>query len=115
MRRTRALGVLLLFLSQAAFAQSLVGTWVSNQLLLSLVRFSLTFRSDMTYEIDTTLGKTTGTYTFTGNTIIFTPVNVGINGGSVGAVDVYPYRFSGENTLSLVENGTEVTFLRTQF
>ena len=109
----RVVLILLSFLlSQGIFAQSLVGSWVSDQPLLSLVRFSLTFSTDMTYKIDCVLGQTTGTYTYTDNKIIFTPIKSGINAGSVGGLQVYPYRFLDENTLFLDEKGTEVKLLR---
>ena len=104
--------LLLLLLSRAVFAQPLVGTWVSNQLILATVRFSLTFRSDMTYQIDTILGRTIGTYTFTEDRITFTPTKVGINGGMVGDNDVYSYAFQGEDTLSLKSKGSEVELTR---
>ena len=102
----------LFLLSQGIFAQSLVGSWVSDQPLLSLVRFSLTFSSDMTYRIDCILGQTTGTYTYSNNKITFTPIKSGINAGSAGSLQVYPYRFLDENALFLEENGTEVKLMR---
>ncbi len=112
MRRNGALVVSLLLLTQALFSQSLVGTWVSDQLLLSIVRFSITFRPDMTYQISTSLGETIGRYTYTANRITFTPVKVGINGGSIGDTDVYGYVFHNEDTLLLDAKGNEVKLIR---
>ncbi len=114
MRRSGPFVVSLVLLSQTVFSQSLVGTWVSNQLLLSLVRFSITFRPDMTYQIHTTLGQTIGRYTYTADRIVFTPVKVGINGGSIGATDVYGYAFRDDDTLYLDANGNEVKLIRTR-
>jgi hypothetical protein len=112
MRKGGLLILFSFFLSQGIFAQSLVGSWVSDQPLLSLVRFSLTFSSDMTYRIDCSLGQATGTYTYTDNTITFTPIKSGINAGSVGALQIFPYRFLNDSTLFLDEKGTEVKLTR---
>ena len=114
MRRKGPLIFSLLLLAQVAFSQSLIGTWVSDQLLLSLVRFSITFRPDMTYQIDTSLGRTIGTYTYTPHRIIFTPVKVGIDGEGIGSTDVYPYRLQGDDTLYLDAQGNEVRLIRTK-
>jgi len=114
MSRTCALVASLFLLSQAVFSQPLTGTWVADQPLLSMVHFSLTFHPDMTYEIDTVLGKTTGDYRSEDNRIVFTPIKIGINGGSVAAPDVYPYSFRGEDILYLNANGREVKLIRTR-
>ena len=105
--RRNALSILLLVLSQAGFAQSLTGTWVSDALLLKTVDFRLTFRSDMSYEIDTTLGRTTGTYTYTEDKISFTPIHVGMSAGKAGDNQDYYYTF-GDGYLYLHANGVKV-------
>ena len=102
--------VFLLFLaaSGAVFAQSLVATWVSDAPLLKMAHFSLTFRSDMTYEVDCTLGRTAGTYSSTEDRILFSPITVGINAGSAGDTQVYYYTFGDESALYLHANGIKV-------
>ncbi len=112
MRRSSVIIFLLFLLSQGIDAQSLVGTWESNHPLLRMVHFTLTFGSDMTYKIDCSLGQTTGTYTLTETTIHFTPLKSGISAGNVGSVQVYPYVFVDENTLSMDENGTRIELTR---
>jgi hypothetical protein len=66
----------------------------------------------MTYQIDCSLGQATGTYTYTEDRITFTPVKSGINGGSMGNVDVYPYTFIDENSLYLDAKGNKVKLMK---
>jgi hypothetical protein len=94
------------------YAQSLVGTWESDQPLLRMVHFRMTFNSDMTYRIETILGQTTGTYTFTEDAIDFAPIKSTISAGNVGKIQLYPYSFAGEDTFYLDENGTRIKLLR---
>jgi hypothetical protein len=103
-----------IFLSQALSGQSLVGTWISNALLLKTVGFHLTFRSDMTYEIDCSLGKTIGNYACTEDKIIFTPTSAGISAGSAGDTQVYYYTFVDDGDLYLHANGIKVKLTRTE-
>ena len=112
MRRTGLLVFLVFAVSQQLLAQSLAGTWISDALLLKTVHFSLTFRSDMTYQIDCTLGRTTGTYVFTEDKINFTPLSVGISAGHTGDTQLYFYIFGDENTLYLHANGVKVKLRR---
>lgn len=112
MRRSGLFISVLFLLSQAIYAQSLVGTWESNHPLLRMVHFTITFNSDMTYKIDCTLGHTTGTYTLTEDAIHFSPVNSSISAGKAGSIQVYPYAFTGENTFSMDENGTRIELSR---
>ena len=114
MRRTGLLIFLMFAVTQELLAQSLAGTWISDALLLKTVHFSLTFRSDMSYQIDCTLGLTTGTYTFTEDRIIFTPISVGISAGHAGDTQLYFYIFGDENTLYLHANGVKVKLKRAQ-
>ena len=112
MRRNSLFVFLLFAMSQTISAQSLAATWVSDAPLLKAVHFSLTFRSDMTYQIDTSLGRTTGTYSFTEDKIDFRPISVGISAGSAGDTQVYYYTFGNNDTLHLHAGGTRVTLRR---
>jgi len=100
--------------SQAVFAQSLVSTWVADAPLLRTVHFSLTFRSDLTYEVDCALGRTAGTYSSTEDKILFNPITVGINAGSAGDTQVYYYTFDDEGSLYLHANGIKLKLKRVQ-
>ncbi len=114
MRRSGFFVFLLVLVSGCLFAQPRVGTWVSDALLLRTLGFRLTFRPGMTYEIDTTVGKTTGEYTFTEDKIIFKPISVGISAGSAGDTQVYYYTFGDENHLYLHANGVKVKLTRAE-
>jgi hypothetical protein len=114
MRRQIILIAFSIALSQALFGQSLIGTWVSDALLLKTVGFHLIFRSDMTYEIDCSLGKTIGNYACTEDKITFTPTSAGISAGSAGDTQVYYYTFSDDGVLYLHANGIKVKLMRTE-
>jgi hypothetical protein len=116
---TKALSVFLLLsamaFSQVIHAQSLVGAWVSGHIILVLANFSLTFDPDSTYVVDCILGKAMGTYRVEEDTIIFTPQKSEITDATandVGSINIYAYKFTGDNTLSLSSGSVNVTLTR---
>ena len=101
--------------SQLARAQSLAGAWVSGQVILLLVNFSINFDADKSYEVDCILGKAIGTYRIEEDKIIFTPTKSGINNAranDIGSINIYTYKFTSENTLTLSGGWVNVTLKR---
>ena len=101
--------------SQLIHAQSLVGAWVSGHVILLLVNFSINFDADKSYEVDCILGKAIGTYRIEEDKIIFTPTKSGIKNAranDIGSINIYTYKFTGENTLTLSGGWVNVTLNR---
>lgn len=103
-------GFFLLF-AVSLSAQSLVGSWVSNEPLLHDLKFILTFR-ETDYQIDCSLGQTIGTWWATSYTIYFTPTKIGINSGDVGKNDTWQYSFVNDDTFSLSSGPIKVKLFR---
>ncbi|HET6451993.1 MAG TPA: hypothetical protein VFI08_11815 [Spirochaetia bacterium] len=95
----------------ASAAAGLVGTWVSTEPILMNLKFSLTF-TDTGYEVDCTLGQTTGVYTASDAQIFFTPLKVGINSGDVGKSDTWTYRFWNPDSFQLTSGPVSVRLYR---
>lgn len=110
--------LLLLALAPAALSAqftpgpaSLIGTWISREPILVNVKFSLTFDNG-DYEVDCTLGQTTGVYMATDEWIYFTPLKIGINSGDVGKSDTWSYRFLDPDTMQLASGPISVRLFR---
>lgn len=96
-------------------AQSLAGAWVSRQILLALVNFSITFDTDMSYRIDCVLGKARGTFSIEEGKIFFAPTESGISdpkADDIGSITIYAYEFENENTLRLSGGQVSITLTR---
>ena len=104
-------GVLLLLLAGSLSAQSLVGSWVSNEPILINFKFVITFR-DEEYQIDTSLGQTIGTYVASNDTIYFTPTRIGINSGDTGKNDTWQYSFINDDSFYLSSGPIKVRLFR---
>jgi hypothetical protein len=109
--RWRTLAAALLLLAAHAHAQSLLGTWVSDEPILVNFKFSITFNQDE-YIVDCTLGQTIGKYSVTTDTIYFTPTKVGINSGDVGKNDTWQYSFVNDASFDLSSGPIKVRLFR---